>query len=491
MANDDDIARLAVSIRRGSIVAAAGCGKTEQIALAAGISDGRRLILTHTHAGVDALTKRLRKHQIPTAKYRIDTIAGWCLRFAASFPQRSGFAGVVPTTSAHWDDVYHAGARLLDSSAVDGVLLASYRGCFVDEYQDCTKQQHQVISRLANLLPTCVFGDPLQAIFDFGDQQPVDWDSDVFPLFERSAELLTPWRWKNAENLELAEWLQGVRTALENGNDLDLRSRPGCITWTSLPATAQRRQRAIVGECLASMRDPVQGSLIVIGDSTSENRRSALAQKLAKQGFGSLEAISCKTLYAAAKTIDRTTGLARAKAIVDFASKCLTGLERAELLKALGARQQGRRLGQAKFGSLFPLSDAVISSGSEASILALLQTLHDRPGAYLYRREMFYAMRSALQLKATRQLATLSIAIWEVQNRMRHAGRRLGNRSIGSTLLVKGLEFERAIIIAEDAMTRKDWYVALTRATTSIRIISPAERFLPSRDQIERSRSAL
>ncbi|WP_439408544.1 hypothetical protein ACNJX9_09360 [Bradyrhizobium sp. DASA03076] len=98
-------------------------------------------------------------------------------------------------------------------------------------------------------------------------------------------------------------------------------------------------------------------------------------------------------------------------------------------------------------------------------------------------------MRSALQLKATRQLATLSIAIWEAQNRIRHAGRRLGNRSIGSTLLVKGLEFERAIIIAEDAMTRKDWYVALTRATTSIRIISPAERFLPSRDQAENRRA--
>lgn len=98
-------------------------------------------------------------------------------------------------------------------------------------------------------------------------------------------------------------------------------------------------------------------------------------------------------------------------------------------------------------------------------------------------------MRSALGLKATHQLATLSVAIWEVQNRMRHAGRRLGNRSIGSTLLVKGLEFERAIIIAEDAMTRKDWYVALTRATTSIRIVSPAEKFLPSRDQSEHSRA--
>ncbi|WP_084687209.1 DEAD/DEAH box helicase family protein [Rhizobium nepotum] len=50
MVHDQEIARLADSIRRGSIVAAAGCGKTEQIALAIAISGRRRLILTHARA---------------------------------------------------------------------------------------------------------------------------------------------------------------------------------------------------------------------------------------------------------------------------------------------------------------------------------------------------------------------------------------------------------------------------------------------------------
>jgi hypothetical protein len=484
MANDDDIARLAVDIRRGSIIAAAGCGKTEQIALAVGLSDQRRLILTHTHAGVDALTKRLRKHRVPAAKYRIATIAGWCLRFAASFPQRSGVVKTTPTTSAEWNAVYQAGASLLDSGAVDGVLLASYGGCFVDEYQDCTAEQHQVVYRLANLLPTCVFGDPLQAIFDFRYQQPVDWDRDVYPMFARSAELLTPWRWKNAENRALADWLRHVRTAIELGSDIDLSLRPKCVRWTALPADPPLHQRTVVAECLASMSEPMQGSLIVIGDSTSENRRSALAQKLAKQGFANLEPIGCKTLHAAAKMIDRSTGLGRVKAIVGFASKCMTGVDNAELQRSLDAREEGRRLGQAKFGSLFPLTDAVISNGGEQSQVMLLQALHDRPGSYLYRREMYFAMRSALNMKTTRQLPTLSAAVWEVQNKLRHGGRRLGIRSIGSTLLVKGLEFDRAIVVAEDAMTSKDWYVALTRATRSIRIIAPAERFRPARDQV-------
>lgn len=69
-------------LERASIVAAAGCGKTEQIARAVAYSGQRRLILTHTHAGVDAITARLNKLSVPSDKFKVETIAGWCLRFA-------------------------------------------------------------------------------------------------------------------------------------------------------------------------------------------------------------------------------------------------------------------------------------------------------------------------------------------------------------------------------------------------------------------------
>src|SRR5712664_1999310 len=101
MAEEDtgsEIAQLASALRLGSIVAAAGCGKTEQIANATHLSGGRRLILTHTHAGVDVLRQRLRKLNVPRSKFRLDTIAGWCLRYAASFPARSGLICLVPRT---------------------------------------------------------------------------------------------------------------------------------------------------------------------------------------------------------------------------------------------------------------------------------------------------------------------------------------------------------------------------------------------------------
>lgn len=477
MPNDAEIAQLASSVRRGSIIAAAGCGKTEQIARALEFTNQRRLILTHTHAGVDALTRRMKKYCIPPDKYRIDTIAGWCLRFAASYPQRSGITSTIPASTEEWDNVYQAGARLLDSGAIDGVLLSSYSGCFVDEYQDCTQHQHQVIERIANLLPTCVFGDPLQAIFNFRNQQSVDWTNDVFPVFPCIGELLTPWRWKNARNDELAEWLRAARTGLQHHKHVDLRFLPKSVRWEGLPDESNLQQSLMIKHCREAAQEDKLGNLIVICDSTNENRRASLAKKLAKQGFSTIESVSCKTLHSAAKAIDEAPDATRWKLVLDFASKCMTGAEKTALEKAVDARQQGRRQGQAKFGALLPVIDAISSAGDELAMVTFLQDMRDRPDSYLYRRELFYAMRASLQTKALRKLTSLSDAVWEVQNKMRHVGRRLANRSIGSTLLVKGLEFDRAIILFSPSMTHKDWYVALTRATKSMRIISPREHF--------------
>jgi len=170
---DEDLARLVCSLRAGSVVAAAGCGKTEQIVKATGHGEGRRLILTHTHAGVDALRKRLKHRGVPSKRYATDTIAGWCLRYSASYPARSGLTISEPKDQHDWTAVYTAGLKLLASGAVSSVLHASYCGVFVDEYQDCNGLQHEVVAAIAAILPVCVFGDPLQAIFDFNGQPPV------------------------------------------------------------------------------------------------------------------------------------------------------------------------------------------------------------------------------------------------------------------------------------------------------------------------------
>jgi len=44
---------------------------------------------------------------------------------------------------------------------------------------------------------------------------------------------------------------------------------------------------------------------------------------------------------------------------------------------------------------------------------------------------------------------------------------------------VKGLEFEHAVIVEYPGMTKEDWYVALTRATHSVTVLSSSKWVTP------------
>lgn len=342
--------------------------------------------------------------------------------------------------------------------------------------------QHEVVKAVATKMPVCVFGDPLQAIFDFKGQKPVEWDVDVFPIFAKAGELSTPWRWNNAGNGALANWLTQVRQAVDKGDPIDLTTRPACVKWQSLPADPGRRQGTIVGTCKTVMGQAGDEGLIVIGDAANINARAALAQKLASVGFSTIEPLGCVNLYAAAKKIAVKTGFARLEAAMDFICGCMTGAERTPFLDAVRSQQGGGKAGAAKFGALVNVGIAMAGAdGSfDAHLLALMEGFYSRRDTRLYRREMFFAMRSALRMMSTQSANDLGDAIWEVQNRVRHAGRHIGKRSIGSTLLVKGLEFDHAVVVHAENMTRKDWYVALTRATTGLTILSPSERITPA-----------
>ena len=72
------------------------------------------------------------------------------------------------------------------------ILAASYARLIVDEYQDSSQRQHALITWAAQALPTCVLGDPMQAIFGFGQDQLAHWDQDTCSYFPVMGELATP-----------------------------------------------------------------------------------------------------------------------------------------------------------------------------------------------------------------------------------------------------------------------------------------------------------
>jgi DNA helicase-2/ATP-dependent DNA helicase PcrA len=174
------------------------------------------LILTHTNAGKSALESRLVKAKVPKPAYRVATIDGWSIRLISNFPKRSGHDRAIEMLNNAGTDyaaIRQAAWKLLANGDISDTLQATYSNLLVDEYQDCTIPQHNIIGWVANVLPTCVLGDPLQAIFGFSEPT-VDWTGHVHQVFPPAGELATPWRWKNAGAEHFGEWLLAARRLL-------------------------------------------------------------------------------------------------------------------------------------------------------------------------------------------------------------------------------------------------------------------------------------
>ncbi len=143
----EDLANNLAACTRGLVVAPAGCGKTHLISEAVKQCRGRQLVLTHTHAGVKAIRDRMIRLRVPADQYRISTIDSFALRYAAAFPTISDWTNRRPEKE-QWKQLRPAASKVLNMKFAEEVLRASYQGIFVDEYQDCTKSQHELILQL-------------------------------------------------------------------------------------------------------------------------------------------------------------------------------------------------------------------------------------------------------------------------------------------------------------------------------------------------------
>jgi hypothetical protein len=454
--------------RIGSVVAPAGCGKTDCIADVVKAAGGpaKCLVLTHTLAGVDSLRQRMKDKNVGLHRTDLETIAGWSLRFAAAFPQRSGLPTFEPR-GEEWPTVYAAATKLVRGGFVTGVLKASYQRVLVDEYQDCTVEQHALILALSQHLPTCIFGDPLQAIFGFRDEQLADWKTVTtdFPLI---GALKVPWRWKRVKNDKLGCWLIGIRDRLEQLNSVDLTAAPQCVSRI-IPQSSSRQD--LLKANVSAGRSVELGSeetLIVIGDKASELIRGTLAAKLR---CSAIEPVACQTLGSFLEDIEACTGQDRLALVLNFAAGAMSGLAKAaferRVIQIAGGWKPRNELTEAERAAL-----DLLASSELARVLRLLECLRRQPGVTPFRRELLSAVQNTLRLVVRGEHSTLADAAWHVQNKMRHAGRRLAQRSVGSTLLVKGLQFDHAIIVAPEKLSRNDLYVALTRASRTITIVS-------------------
>jgi AAA domain len=465
---NEALVQAVLNCNAGSVVAPAGCGKTDCIvdAVKAATGAGKILVLTHTLAGVDSLRKRMKDKNVSLKPVDLETIAGWSLRFSAAFPQRSGLVTPEPR-GQDWPAVYSSAIRLVAGGFINRVLTTSYQRVLVDEYQDCTVEQHALIVALSRHLPTCIFGDHLQAIFGFRNEQLVDWATIArdFPLV---GTLTEPWRWKQIKNDALGKWLLDVRQELEKSNQVNLAAAPTCVTRI-IPQSASA-QDLLRANTRAGLAPTVKASetLIVIGDKASELIRGKLASRIR---CSAIEPVACQTLGKFLDALEDCTGQDRLTLVLDFAANAMSKVGKTPFQRRILKRASGARLTK-KPSEAEAAALEILASDDLVHVLKLLECLRKRPGVIPFRRELLFALQSAMKLVINGEQPHLNDAVWHVQNRMRHAGRRLAQRSVGSTLLVKGMQFDHAVIVAPEKLSRNDLYVALTRASRTITIVS-------------------
>ncbi|MDK7584541.1 AAA family ATPase [Alcaligenes faecalis subsp. phenolicus] len=465
---------------KGYVIAPAGYGKTHLIAMAVKAATKRQLVLTHTFAGVNSIKTKMTALGVSPSKYQIDTIASWSLRLCLAYPKTSGWKVEHPTNK-QWNKLYECCSRLLHKRFVRRIVAASYAGIYVDEYQDCSDLQHTLVCAFAEFLPCRILGDPMQAIFDFGgdDGRPVDWAVSIYPTFTCLGQLETPWRWKMAGEPKLGAWLKKARETLEQGQKIDLlNDLPECVkrAYTTPEFLAQKQYSSLMNLLGHNQ------SVIALhgGDQKSKNKTHDLALRLGGR-FSSIEEVEGKALHSFIKKLGAAkTPKAGFLLAVEFAKKCFTGVA-----KALTAGTQKGEVAKQTKATKYPLvlqaANDYLNEPTSEHLKAFFLALKTNPETSVYRRDLLYRFLSVLKIHVDGVGANLTEAANKYQCDMRHTGRPISHRKlIGTTLLVKGLEYDHAVILDADTLDAKDLYVAMTRGSKSLTIIG-TKRHLPAR----------
>ena len=457
-----------LEITNGTITAPAGCGKTHLIAetLRNNPVEKPVLVLTHTNAGVASLRSKLDRLNVAPSKYRLSTIDGWAIRLASSFPTRSGIAaGTLSLTNPgrHYPLIREAAYKLLKENHINDILKASYSHLIVDEYQDCLVEQHNLIFLMSNVLKTCVLGDPLQAIFGFANNTLADWDNSVCQHFPVHTELDTPWRWVNAGCESFGRWLLEVRVNLLSRQQIDLRTAPQEVQWVQLDGNDDHAKRLEASK----VKPPVEGGgVLLIGEGYPSGHR-----EIAKSVHGAVtvENVDLRDLTDFANRFVLSNDNALAE-IAAFAQSLMTNVGANDLVTRVQTLLRGTA--RKEPSDVERTAIRFVQNRTFSHAIDLLVEINKQPGVRSYRPAVLRACIKAMQLCQSSTNLTFSEAAVRIREQNRILGRPLPKRAVGSTLLLKGLEADVAVVLNADTLDARNLYVAMTRGCRKLVICS-------------------
>ena len=450
-----------------SICLPAGCGKTATVTSLAGLMVGqnlRVLVLTHTNAGASVIRTRLGCLGVPSDEVTVATIDSWSLSYVR---HRQELAGIcIPTEpdwSMHEHMILNGAIEVLSHLEARQVLLNSHDRLIVDEYQDCSVDQHRLICSLSELLPTAVFGDPLQEIFDFNRKTPqVIWDQHVTSIFPAVQLTISPWRWKN--NLSLGNWLLDIREPLQEGKPVNLANSP--VKWE------QAREPNEIYDTFCTLFPDNEPVSVISGTRPDQ----ALQVAIGLGGtFALVEAIHSKFILKFAHVVDSGNAPRIAHDLIGLANDSAIGVETHFGLNDKLTLAGGNALLDPSRSVIEHQQQAIsliLQNPAPATVREAMKSIERLPNFQLYRHETWNCILTALKHATLDDSTNVRGHVLKLQTLVSLRGRFVASRTVSTTLLAKGLEFENVVVVDAHDLNNKNLYVALTRGAKSVTVMS-------------------
>jgi hypothetical protein len=468
-----------ISNEKSMLIAPAGYGKTHTIVecLKHTQAKGRQLILTHTHAGVASIKEKIKREGISSSSYSIETISSFAQKYVLSFCNGTDIPEQ-ENSKNYYPFIIEKSITLLKIKPIREIISNTYNGLFVDEYQDCTIKQHELILILSELLPTRILGDFLQGIFGFNGESLVNLESKTeMKAFQKSYyELDRPQRWLNGNNALLGENLKDIRNSLIQKEEIDLSKYPSIETKLikefdlyDFKKDYNRQIRNLLDE---------KDLLILHPDSTSINPRLKFI-KLFNNRITLIESIDDKTFYKTSKDADSITKENIYLYLISISYQLFNKSGLDNWFNEKGFKRKAKEIDKILIYQIMNKINSLDEKISFSLLSEILKDIKELSGIKCYRKELFSSFCTALEDAEYSNISVLE-AMTKKRNLTRRVGRKIYGKSIGTTLLTKGLEFDTVVILnAHKFECSKHLYVALTRASKRLIIFTESKTLIP------------
>ena len=286
--------------------------------------------------------------------------------------------------------------------------------------------------------------------------------------------LTKPWRWlREGRNAALGSWLAAARQELLATGRLVLDNAP--ITW--VPYDAPLDAPSVLAATCWRVRPAANETVVALLKWPRES--PGFAQRMGGR-WPIVERFDDPDLLRLGEELLDADGPTSVELVVDFVSARMTAMG-AALKTAVSAIKAGRDVSRITKNRehadrLCALADAPTPTHALAWLDGVLAKRNEW---FLYRRECVFQLREALRHCNGETFADLPAEIAAVRSRARHRGRPTHRSTIGTPLLVKGLEFDHAVLLWKSEISVQELYVALTRAAKSLTIVSNSPTLLP------------